>query len=178
MIMTSARRLQLIESLRDKESRDIYVSEHIRQGVAFQIRAMREARNWTQTQLGQRVGKPQESISKIEDPDYGRFQLRTLMHLASALDVALIVRFAPYSELLDWTINLAPENVTVPDFASDPGLRLTGEIERFSSETSLESFESKGRLEPNHVSEDRVILPFPSRSESVPVREFRYAQAR
>jgi transcriptional regulator with XRE-family HTH domain len=124
--MTSGRREQQIEALKDKEYRDLYVAEHIRTGIAFQIRAMREDRGWTQSELGQRAeGMAQETISQLEDPDYGRLTLRTLRRLASALDVALIVRFAAFSELLDWTLTLSPERLAVPGFDKDEHLRLT-----------------------------------------------------
>lgn len=114
--MTSARREQLIKALQDKEYRELYAEEHIKTGLAFQIRALREARNWTQAELGSESGKSQVVISQLEDPDYGKFQLRTLLTLAAAFDVALIARFAPYSELLDRTLNLAPEHLAPPSF--------------------------------------------------------------
>jgi transcriptional regulator with XRE-family HTH domain len=106
-----------MEALADKEYRDLYVAEHIRTGIAFQIRAMRDDRGWTQTELGQRAqGMAQETISQLEDPDYGRLTLRTLRRLASALDVALVVRFAPFSELIDWIVRLTPERLAPPSF--------------------------------------------------------------
>ena len=106
-----------MEALADKEYRDLYVAEHIRAGIAFQIRAMREDRGWTQSELGQRAqGMAQETISQLEDPDYGRLTLRTLRRLASALDVALIVRFAPFSDLIDWIVNLTPQRLAPPSF--------------------------------------------------------------
>lgn len=115
--MISDRREQQMEALADKEYRDLYVAEHIRTGLAFQIRAMREDRGWTQSELGQRAqGMAQETISQLEDPDYGRLTLRTLRRLASGLDVALIVRFAPFSELVDWIVNLTPQRLAPPSF--------------------------------------------------------------
>jgi len=115
--MISDRREQQIEALKDKEYRDLYVAEHIRTGIAFQIRAMREDREWTQSELGQRAeGMAQETISLLEDPDYGRLTLRTLRRLASALDVALIVRFTPFSDLVDWMVNLTPQRLAPPSF--------------------------------------------------------------
>ena len=119
--MISARREQLIKALQDKEYRELYAEEHIKTGLAFQIRAMREAHNWTQAELGSESGKSQVVISQLEDPDYGKFQLRTLLTLAAAFDVALVARFAPYSELLDRTLNLAPEHLAPLSFDQEFG---------------------------------------------------------
>jgi hypothetical protein len=44
----------------------------------------------------------QNAISRLERPDYGKATLTTLRRLAAAMDVALIVRFVPFSELVDW----------------------------------------------------------------------------
>lgn len=119
--MTTPRQSQ-IESLSDKEYRDIYVSEAISSGIAFQIREMRKQRAWNQAELGQKAEMAQESISKLENPDYGKFTLSTLKRLASAFDVALIVRFAPFSQLVDWATDLGPEDLAVPAFENDQGL--------------------------------------------------------
>lgn len=117
--MITDKRRQIVESLRDKEYRDLFVAEHISQGIAFQIRATREARGWTQQQLAEKVGKHQETISQVEDPDYGKLTLKTLKRLASALDVALIVRFVPFSQLVDYVANLSPDDLAVPSFNID-----------------------------------------------------------
>lgn len=124
MSTNSTRRQQVAMSLRDKEYRDAFVSEHIDNAVAFQVRAMREARQWSQKDLGRRAGMAQERVSVLEDPDYGRMSLSTLKRLASALDVALVVRFAPFSELVDWAVDVSPEALAVPDFEHDPGLQV------------------------------------------------------
>lgn len=86
--------------LTNKTFRDSYVYEHIRNGVPFQIRAMREKRGWTQGKLGELSGKPRNVITRLEDPNYGKFTITTLLEIASAFDVALIIRFAPFSRLL------------------------------------------------------------------------------
>jgi transcriptional regulator with XRE-family HTH domain len=118
----SARRDQIVASLRDKEYRDIFVEEEISTGLAFQIRRMREARGWSQGTLAERIETTQAGISRLENPNYGRFSLSTLKRLASAFDVALIVRFAPFSALADWVASLSAEDMEVPDFEHDPGL--------------------------------------------------------
>lgn len=120
--MTSARRRQLIENLKDKESRDFFVDQYITTTIPFQIRAIRESLGKTQTKLAQEIGTKQPVISQIENPDYGNFTLNTLKKLAAIFDVALIVKFAPFSELVDIFLELSPEEVAVPTYANDKHL--------------------------------------------------------
>lgn len=117
--MTSDRRQQIVESLQDKQYRDDFVAEFINTGVAFQIHETREARGWTQDDLGQRAGIAQERISLYENPDYGKLTLTTLKRLASAFDAALVVRFAPFSELVNWVTGLSARDVAVPSFGDE-----------------------------------------------------------
>lgn len=119
--MTSRRR-QTIQNLQEKEYRDAYVEEHINQGLASQIRAIRDERGWTQRDLAERMESGQSAISKLEDPDYGRHSMSTLKRLASAFDVALVVRFVPFSELVRYTTHLTPDHLAPADFRRDATL--------------------------------------------------------
>lgn len=118
----SKSRNQLAKNLRNKEYRDSFVESHIRNGLSFQIRAMRDLRGWTQKELAERASFKQEAISRLENPDYGRFTLETLKRLASAFDVALMVRFAPFSELIDRISSLTPRDMEIPEFSRDEGI--------------------------------------------------------
>ena len=110
----------------DKEYRDLFVAEHINRTVAFQIRATREAQHMTQTELGERVGMAQARISLLEDANYGSFAINTLKRIASTLDVALVVRFVPFSQLATWVAGqsqvipgLSVEAMAVSEFKED-----------------------------------------------------------
>jgi len=120
--MNSPRRKQIVASLKDKEYRDLFVANEINIGVPYQIRALREKKGWAQKRLGDETGKAQAVISQLEDPNYGRFTLATLRRLASAFDVGLMVRFVPFSELVDKAANLDSEDVAVPSFDEDSNL--------------------------------------------------------
>lgn len=115
--MSTSKRLRLIDRLRDAFYRRAFLAEHLQKSLPFQIRAMREQRGWTQEHLALRCGKRQEWISKLENPNYGRFSLQTLLDVAAGFDVAFTARFVSYSELLDWytTRNQAP----IPSFDDD-----------------------------------------------------------
>lgn len=121
-ISSANERLQLIESLRNREYREAFVEESINVGLASQIRMLQHDRGWTQQDLGERTGMAQESIARLESTDYGRYSIRTLKRLAGAFDVALVVRFAPFSELIDWTISLSRGRLAPRGFADDPGI--------------------------------------------------------
>ena len=112
-------REQIVARLRDKEYRDTFVSEQINTGLAFQIRGLREQRGWTQAELGEKAGMAQARISVMEDANYSRFSLNTLKRLASALDVALVVRFAPFSELVNYFVDLNADSLKAPSFDED-----------------------------------------------------------
>jgi transcriptional regulator with XRE-family HTH domain len=111
----------LKKRLKNRKHREAFVSTYTDQTIPFQIRALRlsKQRNWTQEQLALEAGMKQERISALENPNYGQFSLKTLKQLASAFDVALIVRFAPFGELAEWTINLSSESLEVPSFKQD-----------------------------------------------------------
>ena len=114
---------RLLSELNDKEFRDAYVVEHVKTGLAYQIRALRQSRGWSQDEFAQRSRKTQSGVARLEDPEYGKFSLTTLLSLASAFDVALLVRFVRFSELLQRTRDLSPTELNVASFDDDPWLR-------------------------------------------------------
>lgn len=85
---------QLPKRFESKEYRSSYVEEHIRVFLANQIRSLRG--DMTQTEFGRLVGKPASVISRIENENYSGVSLNTLLEIASALDVALLVRFVDF----------------------------------------------------------------------------------
>ena len=119
----SDERRDVVESLQNKVYRDAYAAEFITAGVPFQIRANRQARGWTQKELGRRAEMKQGYICRLENPDSGMPNLETLKRLASAFDVALVVRFIPFSELVDWTTGLDFGSLEVEPFESDRGFQ-------------------------------------------------------
>jgi transcriptional regulator with XRE-family HTH domain len=112
-------REQIADKLSDKEYRDAFVSEQINTGLAFQLRAMRELRGWSQTELGEKVGMAQSRVSVMEDANYSRYSLNTLKRLASAFDVALTVRFERFSTLVDHFSKLDSATLDVASFEED-----------------------------------------------------------
>ncbi len=126
------------ESFQDREYRTTFVEETISSVLAAQIQEMREARGWTQEELAERTGKQQPQISQLEDPEYGRYTLKTLKQLASAFDVALTVRFEAYSDFARWNAELSPSSLKVPSFDEDTlkGSVVLTEVVNFQSPAS------------------------------------------
>src|SRR4030042_2488923 len=112
---------QIWESIQDKESRKQFIDEHINVGITFQIYGIRQRQKLTQKGLAELLGdtKKQPLISSWENPNYGRYTLNTLKDLAKAFDVGLLVRFVPFSKMIDWTINLTGEVIAPASFTEE-----------------------------------------------------------
>ncbi len=87
---------------RGRRARAQLVESNLSEGIAFQIRATRDAHRINQIELAQAIGMSQNNLSRLENPDYGKHTISSLKRIADALDVALIVRFVPFSRYLDW----------------------------------------------------------------------------
>jgi transcriptional regulator with XRE-family HTH domain len=121
------KRESLVNELKDATYRKAFIEAHAKDTVAFQLRRMREAKGWTQGQLAvEAFGDPklQSMVSRLENPDYGKYSVSTLLNLANVFDVGLVVRFAPFSEVLDWDLNKTEPTLEPRPFAKDEALHL------------------------------------------------------
>tara|TARA_B100000315_G_C14449151_1_gene528265 strand:+ start:142 stop:705 length:564 start_codon:yes stop_codon:yes gene_type:complete len=132
------RKEKLIDELKDKEYREVFVEEHINVGIPFQIKTIRDERGWSQTELGKNVHEimKQEQISRLEDPNYASFTLSTLKKLASAFDVGLVVRFVPISDLVKWELGLTSESLKAISFDDDAYFEDKPEETNFTQQVS------------------------------------------
>ena len=120
---TTNKHEQMWESLRDPEFRKQLIDEHINVGIAFQIRSLRDRQKLTQTKLAELLGIKQPLISEWENPNYGKYTLGTLKDLAKVFDVGLLVRFVPFSTLVDWTVDLTSDAIAPPNFSEEQSHR-------------------------------------------------------
>jgi transcriptional regulator with XRE-family HTH domain len=117
--MTLHSKKDLLESLKGKKFRDSFVSARVDGGTAFQVRYMREKEGWTQGELARRLGTSQNAVWRLESPNYGKASISTLKRIASTFNVALVVRFVRFSELVDHVLNLSANSFTVDPFDED-----------------------------------------------------------
>jgi len=123
--ITDKKKRRLFQDLQDKYYRSEYVSSSVDVGVASQIKALREQRNWNQTKLAEEANMHQVRISALENPSHSP-TLKTLKKLATAFDVALMVRFVPFSDLAKWKLSLSPNSLEVPSFNEENDVMETG----------------------------------------------------
>jgi DNA-binding XRE family transcriptional regulator len=69
----------------------LYQKEFIRVTLAHRIAELREKCGLTQADLAGRVGTTQAGISRLENPNYGNYSLKTLEKVAIALGARLRV---------------------------------------------------------------------------------------
>lgn len=125
---STSKRKNLVSELKDPIYRRAFIEAHAKDTIAFQLRQMRETRGWTQVELAVNAfGDPklQSMVSRLENPDYGKYSVTTLLNLANVFDVGLVVRFAPFSEVVDWDLNKSGPTLDPPSFAHDSALEET-----------------------------------------------------
>ena len=146
--------------MNDPAYRAAFVEAQIDLGLPTQVKALRVQRNWSQAELADRAGMRQARISAIENAKEGSLNIKTLRRLAEAFDVALVVRFASFSELADWARSYSPDAFEVPSF-DDEG------VDRAVATT--EGFVSLDLLKPStkgdwfqHISLRKIRSDFPT----------------
>jgi transcriptional regulator with XRE-family HTH domain len=65
------------------------------------------------------AGMSQPRISEIERPGERKLNLETLFRLAEAYDVALLVKFVPFTEFVDTTDGLRLDGLSIKPFDED-----------------------------------------------------------
>lgn len=132
---------KLIERLKkSKKHRELFVTSQVKNDIPFQIRALRDTEGWTQAELGRRLEMPQSVISRMENPDSGFLSIKTLLRVASVFDVALVVRFVPFGELIHWVESvpyevkgLSPQALAPLKFDKDPMFQGSLKVEQSAS---------------------------------------------
>ncbi len=118
--------LKKLKSFKNKKLRDSYVSGRVRTSIALQIRELREREELTQTQFARKIGKPQSVVSRLEDTEYGRVTLKTLLDIAEELDISVVVKFASFDEFLRQHADVSPSALAVETY-DETVFRLTSE---------------------------------------------------
>lgn len=93
----------LIERLsKGRDVRRKFIESQIPNEIAFQLRAMRHERGWSQPTFARELGTTQNQVYRLENPAKSKPTISTLKKVAALFDVALVVRFVPFGELIDY----------------------------------------------------------------------------
>lgn len=122
--------------LKNKAVRKEYVEAELLNGVSHQIRVLRQERGWSQTVLARRLKTTQGVVSRLEDPSYGRYSIKTLLELGAVFDVAFFARFLPFSKFMQTTWDTREEN-----FVAAPYSEEVKEVQFFEEASATRYFE-------------------------------------
>ena len=92
------RNSRLAKKLKSFDYRHSYLASHTRNFLARQFRELRG--DLSQEEFGKKLGMRQNVVSRLENPGYGRWTLQTLLDVARALDIGLVVRFTDFPTFL------------------------------------------------------------------------------
>lgn len=105
--------------LSSKEVRSAFVDAELNNAIALQIKTLRKSRGLTQADLAKLLGTSQNSVSRLEDPSYGRVSIKTLKSLADVFDVGIYLRFMAFSDLLVNTWDTSPDRFLADPYEKD-----------------------------------------------------------
>lgn len=176
MLNTSSNAFQ---KLKDVRRRRRFIANQIKNGFAFQVRALRKAREMTQQDLAKEAETTQALISRIEKDGATNLSVKTLQKIADAFDVALVVRLEPIDRLLQWVDDLAPESMS---FRKSEEILADMEAAAGSSAPKQPEVErkpnSRPRLDESQVGYQRNVVSFHEESSRRKQTELEKAQPR
>jgi transcriptional regulator with XRE-family HTH domain len=110
-----------ISKLKESDaSRIAYIKAKLSVLIPSQIKALRFKSGMTrQEDLANAANMLQSRISAMEKPGAVNFNLETLVRLASAFKVGLIVKFVPFSEMLRWENQFSQDSFKVTTIDKD-----------------------------------------------------------
>lgn len=111
----------LAQRFTNTEFRQSYMESETKQFISTQIRYMRG--DVSQKLFAEKLGTTQSVISRLENSDYGKISLTTLLNLAKKLDIALIVRFVDYCNFLNVTNDLSESALKPKPFEKNQFMR-------------------------------------------------------
>ncbi len=105
--------------IKGRDTRESYIRSKLSVLLPAQIRSLRLRRGMKQAELGAEAEMKQGRISVLERIGEVSFSIDTLIKLASAFRVGLIVKFAPMSEMLAWENSFLPDEFDVVPVEKD-----------------------------------------------------------
>lgn len=93
--------------LSDKTFRTAWMREKLAFHIAASVRANREARGWSQLELARRAAVSLSVVGRVETINTVlHVDVRTLLKIARALDIALLVQFTSWPEFIAATAGI------------------------------------------------------------------------
>jgi transcriptional regulator with XRE-family HTH domain len=174
-------RQRLLEKFRSRKRRRTFAEQDLGSTVAAQIYALRQKQDMTQEELARQTEMSQARISVLENPNYRKVNVGTLQRIAAAFDVALIVRFVSFGELLDWTVTgsqrtLAPSGFDeeFPERTLDNSVLSNGNKPLNPASRFSEALNVSGKNPPDK----KIVLFTPKAGQEQPPRLGSIAQAK
>ena len=99
--------------------------------------------------MAEEIGTTQNQIYRLEKPTTAKPTISTLKRIAAVFDVALVVRFVPFGQLVHWAsgtpfldTGLSTESLVVPSFAQEKTSTIPGQVrtERFVLEAPFKDY--------------------------------------
>ena len=133
------RLVNLASSLDDPAFRASYMAHHLRAFIADQIRGLRG--DMSQKEFGQLIGKPQSVVSRLENEEYGRVSLQTLIEIAIKMNVALVGRFVDFPTFLRITGDFSEDAVRPQPYKREAvDALIADELPRQQPQGALQAF--------------------------------------
>jgi transcriptional regulator with XRE-family HTH domain len=118
--------------LQRKLYRDAYLREHNAHRLAYQIRSIRQHLKLSQSEFASKTGKKQSVVARLENPDYGKYTLETLLEIAQSLDIALLVQFTSWTDYLKRSADVSSAALNVDSIGQ--------EIQRYEDFSRVKTF--------------------------------------
>ena len=153
-----------------KRARERFVESHLDRSLAYQIRALRG--DLTQAEFAKKIGiEHANNVSaRLENPQYGKHQIRILKKIAAACDVALVVWFVPFSRMVDWATTtpytdrgLSPGFYEIPKFENDALKPAPASAAQELGNSDYQQPSDLAKLPPRRESPLRGGIPFESK---------------
>jgi hypothetical protein len=120
----SERSTVISKLLKNRASREAYIGAKLKVLIPSQIRALRlKSQSPRQEDLANAAEMKQSRVSAMETPGAVNFNLETLVRLAAALKVGLVVKFVSFSEMLKWENGYSQDAFSVPTIDADVGFQ-------------------------------------------------------
>lgn len=129
---------RLARKFHEPKYRHSYVAAHTRRFLARQMRRFRG--EIAQTAFGDLVDKRQTVISRLEDPSYVGWSLRTMLEIARKLDLAVVVRFVDFPTFLRLSEDMSDAALCPAKYDQQAIDEVAREDERMEGESALEAF--------------------------------------